>query len=147
MSPLISVKGRFGYSCSVVGVQTSCGTWGISWFLFVCLGQCPCILHCYQVAGASVPRVNHSPVSSGAGKLPSSSAYSGLHMALCAVNLAECAEEKIPPSTMAEIHLTAAVGLKTRCGGKLGFLAVSDGVLCTSRQSSGKGCEQPQRLC
>ncbi|XP_068525133.1 sterol regulatory element-binding protein 2 isoform X2 [Anas acuta] len=57
------------------------------------------------------------------GKLPSSSAYSGLHMALCAVNLAECAEEKIPPSTMAEIHLTAAVGLKTRCGGKLGFLA------------------------
>lgn len=61
----------------------------------------------------------------GAGKLPSSSAYSGLHMALCAVNLAECAEEKIPPSTMAEIHLTAAVGLKTRCGGKLGFLAVS----------------------
>ncbi|OXB57030.1 hypothetical protein ASZ78_000599 [Callipepla squamata] len=56
-------------------------------------------------------------------KLPSSSAYSGLHMALCAVNLAECAEEKIPPSTMAEIHLTAAVGLKTRCGGKLGFLA------------------------
>ncbi|XP_062989682.1 sterol regulatory element-binding protein 2 isoform X2 [Elgaria multicarinata webbii] len=57
------------------------------------------------------------------GKLPSSSAYSGLHMALCAVNLAECAEEKIPPSTLAEIHLTAAVGLKTRCGGKLGFLA------------------------
>lgn len=46
-------------------------------------------------------------------------------MALCAVNLAECAEEKIPPSTMAEIHLTAAVGLKTLCGGKLGFLAVS----------------------
>ncbi|CAI5785920.1 regulatory element-binding 2 [Podarcis lilfordi] len=57
------------------------------------------------------------------GKLPSSSAYSGLHMALCAVNLAECAEEKISPSTLAEIHLTAAVGLKTRCGGKLGFLA------------------------
>ncbi|KAG8138073.1 putative Sterol regulatory element binding transcription factor 2 protein [Naja naja] len=42
------------------------------------------------------------------GKLPSSSAYSGLHMALCAVNLAECAEEKISPSTLAEIHLTAA---------------------------------------
>lgn len=59
------------------------------------------------------------------GKLPTSSAYSGLHMALCAVNLAECAEEKIAPSTLAEIHLTAAVGLKTRCGGKLGFLAVS----------------------
>lgn len=65
------------------------------------------------------------PCSSETGKLPSSSAYSGLHMALCAVNLAECAEEKIPPSTLAEIHLTAAVGLKTRCGGKLGFLAVS----------------------
>ena len=46
-------------------------------------------------------------------------------MALCAVNLAECAEEKIPPSTLAEIHLTAAVGLRTRCGGRLGFLAVS----------------------
>lgn len=45
-------------------------------------------------------------------------------MALCAVNLAECAEEKISPSTLAEIHLTAAVGLKTRYGGKLGFLAV-----------------------
>ena len=64
-------------------------------------------------------------------------------MALCAVNLAECAEEKIPPSTMAEIHLTAAVGLKTRCGGKLGFLAVSHSVLyhCSSMQSSGKGCK------
>ncbi|XP_078003795.1 sterol regulatory element-binding protein 2 isoform X2 [Phascolarctos cinereus] len=57
------------------------------------------------------------------GKLPAGSACSDLHMALCAVNLAECAEEKIPPSTQAEIHLTAAVGLKTRCGGKLGFLA------------------------
>ncbi|XP_028934706.1 sterol regulatory element-binding protein 2 [Ornithorhynchus anatinus] len=57
------------------------------------------------------------------GKLPAGSACSGLHMALCAVNLAECAEEKIPPSTLVEIHLTAAVGLKTRCGGKLGFLA------------------------
>uniref|UniRef100_H9H709 Sterol regulatory element-binding protein 2 n=1 Tax=Monodelphis domestica TaxID=13616 RepID=H9H709_MONDO len=57
------------------------------------------------------------------GKLPAGSACSDLHMALCAVNLAECAEEKIPPSTRAEIHLTAAVGLKTRCGGKLGFLA------------------------
>ncbi|KAM8980976.1 sterol regulatory element-binding protein 2 isoform X1 [Sarcophilus harrisii] len=57
------------------------------------------------------------------GKLPAGSACSDLHMALCAVNLAECAEEEIPPSTQAEIHLTAAVGLKTRCGGKLGFLA------------------------
>lgn len=46
-------------------------------------------------------------------------------MALCAVNLAECAEEKIPPSMLVEIHLTAAMGLKTRYGGKLGFLAVS----------------------
>ena len=53
------------------------------------------------------------------------SACSDVHMALCAVNLAECAEEKIPPSTLVEIHLTAAMGLKTRCGGKLGFLAVS----------------------
>ncbi|ETE63083.1 Sterol regulatory element-binding protein 2, partial [Ophiophagus hannah] len=58
-------------------------------------------------------------------KLPSSSAYSGLHMALCAVNLAECAEEKISPSTLAEIHLTAAVGLKTRCAQSL----------CTSEHS------------
>lgn len=57
------------------------------------------------------------------GKLPAGSACSAVHMALCAVNLAECAEEKIPPSTLVEIHLTAAVGLKTRCGGKLGFLA------------------------
>ncbi|XP_015668999.1 sterol regulatory element-binding protein 2 [Protobothrops mucrosquamatus] len=73
------------------------------------------------------------------GELPSSSAYSGLHMALCAVNLAECAEEKISPSTLAEIHLTAAVGLKTRCGGKLGFLASyflnQAQSLCTSEHS------------
>lgn len=72
-----------------------------------------------------VQKVNSSYFTPDTGKLTSSSAYSGLHMALCAVNLAECAEEKIPASTMAEIHLTAAVGLKTRCGGKLGFLAVS----------------------
>uniref|UniRef100_A0AC11CV78 Sterol regulatory element binding transcription factor 2 n=1 Tax=Ovis aries TaxID=9940 RepID=A0AC11CV78_SHEEP len=57
------------------------------------------------------------------GKLPVGSPCSDVHMALCAVNLAECAEEKIPPSTLVEIHLTAAMGLKTRCGGKLGFLA------------------------
>nr|XP_020023784.1 sterol regulatory element-binding protein 2 isoform X2 [Castor canadensis] len=57
------------------------------------------------------------------GKLPAGSACSDVHMALCAVNLAECAEEKIPPSTLVEIHLTAAMGLKTWCGGKLGFLA------------------------
>uniref|UniRef100_A0ABI7ZF51 Sterol regulatory element-binding protein 2 n=1 Tax=Felis catus TaxID=9685 RepID=A0ABI7ZF51_FELCA len=57
------------------------------------------------------------------GKLPAGSACSDVHMALCAVNLAECAEEKVPPSMLVEIHLTAAMGLKTRCGGKLGFLA------------------------
>jgi len=71
-------------------------------------------------------------------------------MALCAVNLAECAEEKIPPSTMAEIHLTAAVGLKTRCGGKLGFLAVSHGVVlcyCSSTRSSGKRLQAWQFWC
>lgn len=62
-------------------------------------------------------------------------------MALCAVNLAECAEEKIPPSTMAEIHLTAAVGLKTRCGGKLGFLAVSCRLLSHhTSKSSRRAC-------
>jgi len=90
-----------------------------------------------------VSKVSPFPFLSGAGKLPSSSAYSGLHMALCAVNLAECAEEKIPPSTMAEIHLTAAVGLKTRCGGKLGFLAVSGRLPSrhTSEQSSRKACK------
>lgn len=64
-------------------------------------------------------------ISATTGKLPAGSACSDIHMALCAVNLAECAEEKIPPSTLVEIHLTAAMGLKTRCGGKLGFLAVS----------------------
>ncbi|KAM9230689.1 sterol regulatory element-binding protein 2 [Dugong dugon] len=57
------------------------------------------------------------------GKLPAGSACSDVHMALCAVNLAECAEEKIPPNVLVEIHLTAAMGLQTRCGGKLGFLA------------------------
>lgn len=64
-------------------------------------------------------------ISAAIGKLPVGSACSDVHMALCAVNLAECAEEKIPPSTLVEIHLTAAMGLKTQCGGKLGFLAVS----------------------
>lgn len=72
-------------------------------------------------------------ISAATGKLPAGSACSDVHMALCAVNLAECAEEKIPPSTLVEIHLTAAMGLKTRCGGKLGFLAVSTccSLLCT----------------
>lgn len=80
-------------------------------------------------------------VSASLGKLPTGSACSDVHMALCAVNLAECAEEKIPPSTLVEIHLTAAMGLKTRCGGKLGFLAVS--TLHVLPQACATHCPQP----
>ncbi|XP_030063588.1 sterol regulatory element-binding protein 2 isoform X2 [Microcaecilia unicolor] len=57
------------------------------------------------------------------GKFPDSSAFFCLNMALCAVNLAECAGEKVSPSMLAEIHLTAAVCVKSWCRGKLGFLA------------------------
>nr|XP_033785246.1 sterol regulatory element-binding protein 2 isoform X2 [Geotrypetes seraphini] len=57
------------------------------------------------------------------GKFADSSPFSCLNMALCSVNLAECASEKVSPSMLAEIHLTAAVGVKSWCRGKLGFLA------------------------
>ncbi|XP_067875493.1 sterol regulatory element-binding protein 2 [Heterodontus francisci] len=46
-----------------------------------------------------------------------------ISLALSAVNLAECAEEKIPQSLMAEIYVTAAICLKTSFGGRLAFLA------------------------
>ncbi|XP_078388179.1 sterol regulatory element-binding protein 2 isoform X2 [Cetorhinus maximus] len=46
-----------------------------------------------------------------------------ISLALSAVNLAECAEEKIPQSLMAEIYVTAAICLKTNFGGRLTFLA------------------------
>ncbi|XP_029446132.1 sterol regulatory element-binding protein 2 [Rhinatrema bivittatum] len=57
------------------------------------------------------------------GKLADTSPFSCLNMALCAVNLAECASEKVSTSLLAEIHLTAAVGMKSWCRGKVGFLA------------------------
>ncbi|XP_078093706.1 sterol regulatory element-binding protein 2 [Mustelus asterias] len=45
-----------------------------------------------------------------------------LSLALSAVNLAECAEEKMPQSLMGEIYVTAAICLKTNFGGRLAFL-------------------------
>ncbi|XP_069508877.1 sterol regulatory element-binding protein 2 [Ambystoma mexicanum] len=56
------------------------------------------------------------------GKLPSSTSSSGLNLALCAVNLAEGAAEKISHSVLAEVHLTAAIGLKRCFGGRLHFM-------------------------
>lgn len=98
------VHGRALLFCSCSGCARETGK------SFVCLGG-SCQYQCLFLPAT--------------GKLPAGSACSDVHMALCAVNLAECAEEKISPSTLVEIHLTAAMGLKTRCGGKLGFLAVS----------------------
>uniref|UniRef100_A0A8C5QE44 Sterol regulatory element-binding protein 2 n=1 Tax=Leptobrachium leishanense TaxID=445787 RepID=A0A8C5QE44_9ANUR len=57
------------------------------------------------------------------GKLPSNWSCSGLNLALCAVNLAECAGEKIPPSLLSEIHLTTAVQMKTSFPGRFFFLS------------------------
>ncbi|XP_053325024.1 sterol regulatory element-binding protein 2 isoform X1 [Spea bombifrons] len=57
------------------------------------------------------------------GKLPSNWSYSGLNLALCAVNLAECAGDKIPVSLMAEIHLTTAVQMKASFPGRWSFLS------------------------
>ncbi|XP_068108893.1 sterol regulatory element-binding protein 2 [Hyperolius riggenbachi] len=57
------------------------------------------------------------------GKLPASWPCSGLNLSLCAVNLAECAGGKIPPSLLAEIHLTTAVQMKISFSGRFRFLA------------------------
>ncbi|GCC33358.1 sterol regulatory element-binding protein 2-like [Chiloscyllium punctatum] len=46
-----------------------------------------------------------------------------ISLALSAVNLAECAEEKIPQTLMAEIYVTAAICFKTNFGGRLTFLS------------------------
>eukprot|EP00061_Rhincodon_typus_P015341 g42956.t1 len=46
-----------------------------------------------------------------------------ISLALSAVNLAECAEEKIPQTLMTEIYITAAICFKTNFGGKLTFLS------------------------
>ncbi|KAM4722176.1 sterol regulatory element-binding protein 2 [Rhinophrynus dorsalis] len=56
------------------------------------------------------------------GKLPPSWRCSGLNLALCAVNLAECAGDKIPTSLLAEIHLTTAIQMKTSFPGRFHFL-------------------------
>lgn len=47
---------------------------------------------------------------------------SAINLALSAVNLAECAEEKIPQSLMAEIYITAAICLKNKFSGRLSFM-------------------------
>lgn len=56
------------------------------------------------------------------GKLPSSWHCSGLNLSLCAVNLAECAGDKISPTLLAEIHLTTAVQMKITFSGRFSFL-------------------------
>ncbi|XP_053577330.1 sterol regulatory element-binding protein 2 [Bombina bombina] len=57
------------------------------------------------------------------GKLPSGWHCSGLNLALCAVNLAECAGDKIPASLLAEIHLTTALQMKTSFPWRFRFLS------------------------
>ncbi|XP_071984187.1 sterol regulatory element-binding protein 2 isoform X1 [Engystomops pustulosus] len=57
------------------------------------------------------------------GKLPSSWRCSGLNLSLCAVNLAECAGDKISPTLLAEIHLTTAVQMKITFSGRFSFLS------------------------
>ncbi|XP_069593141.1 sterol regulatory element-binding protein 2 [Ranitomeya imitator] len=56
------------------------------------------------------------------GKLPSSWRCSGLNLSLCAVNLAECAGDKISPTLLAEVHLTTAVQMKITFSGRFSFL-------------------------
>lgn len=56
------------------------------------------------------------------GKLPHSSVCYGLNLALCAVNLAECAEEKIAPNILAEIYITTAISVKNRFKRRFSFL-------------------------
>ncbi|KAG8436470.1 hypothetical protein GDO86_007530 [Hymenochirus boettgeri] len=56
------------------------------------------------------------------GKLPSSWHCSGLNLSLCAVNLAECAGNKISPSLLAEIHLTTAIQMKVTFPSRFCFL-------------------------
>ncbi|XP_078539457.1 sterol regulatory element-binding protein 2 [Lissotriton helveticus] len=74
------------------------------------------------------------------GKLPSSSPFLGLNLALCAVNLAEGAAEKISSSVLAEVHLTAAIDLKQFFKGRFHFMAgyflSRAQSLCTSSDSS-----------
>ncbi|XP_075038960.1 sterol regulatory element-binding protein 2 isoform X2 [Mixophyes fleayi] len=57
------------------------------------------------------------------GKLPSCWHCSGLNLSLCAVNLAECAGNKIPQSLLSEIHLTTAVQMKTTFSKRFSFLS------------------------
>uniref|UniRef100_A0A8C8S8N6 Sterol regulatory element-binding protein 1 n=1 Tax=Pelusios castaneus TaxID=367368 RepID=A0A8C8S8N6_9SAUR len=59
---------------------------------------------------------------------------SGINMALCAVNLAECAGDTISVATLAEIYVAAALRVKTSLHRSIHFLARP--FLCSARQVS-----------
>uniref|UniRef100_W5N1W4 Sterol regulatory element-binding protein 2 n=1 Tax=Lepisosteus oculatus TaxID=7918 RepID=W5N1W4_LEPOC len=56
------------------------------------------------------------------GKLSQRGGVWGLSLALSAVNLAESAQDRIDPSTQAEIYITAAIALRTALGHRLSCL-------------------------
>lgn len=80
------------------------------------------------------------------GKLPSSWRCSGLNLSLCAVNLAECAGDKILPSLLAEIHLTTAVQMKISFSGRFSFLAAYFLGCAQSNNSTGECDSLPESL-
>ncbi|KAM5148620.1 sterol regulatory element-binding protein 2 isoform 2-T2 [Mantella aurantiaca] len=80
------------------------------------------------------------------GKLPSSWRCSGLNLSLCAVNLAECAGDKVSPSLLAEIHLTAAVQMKISFSGRFSFLAAYFLGCAQSSNSAGESDSLPESL-
>ncbi|KAM9325587.1 sterol regulatory element-binding protein 2 [Gastrophryne carolinensis] len=79
------------------------------------------------------------------GKLPSSWYCSGLNLSLCAVNLADCAGDKILPSLLAEIHLTAAVQMKISFSGRFSFL-VAYFLGCAQNSSTSDNDSLPESL-
>ncbi|XP_072276315.1 sterol regulatory element-binding protein 2 [Pyxicephalus adspersus] len=80
------------------------------------------------------------------GKLPSSWRCSGLNLSLCAVNLAECAGDKISPSLLAEIHLTTAVQMKISFSGRFSFLAAYFLGCAQSKNSTSESDSLPECL-
>ncbi|KAE8611426.1 hypothetical protein XENTR_v10012446 [Xenopus tropicalis] len=78
------------------------------------------------------------------GKLPSNWNCSGLNLALCAVNLAECAGNKISPNLLAEIHLTTAIQMKTSFPSRFRFLTAYF-LGCAQNASSEESLPDPVR--
>ncbi|XP_075689723.1 sterol regulatory element-binding protein 2 isoform X2 [Rhinoderma darwinii] len=80
------------------------------------------------------------------GKLPSSWHCSGLNLSLCAVNLAECAGDKISQSLLTEIHLTTAVQMKITFSGRFSLLPAYFLGCAQSRSSSNDTDTLPESL-